>query len=100
MDTKPEMCLVNYRKTEIPTRKHTVSVISISIGGMLGLLLFAFAITVDMTTILQPSIDVGVANVDAVSVCKEGIIKYAPLGAYPGGQDQVKSAFAYCNSLA
>ena len=68
MDTKPEMCLVNYRKVEIPTRKYTVSVISISIGGLLGLLLFAFAMTVDMTPILRPSIDVGVANVDVADV--------------------------------
>lgn len=94
MDTKPEVCIVNYRQSKISTKKYVIPVISISIGGLLGLAVFLFAITVDTASMLEPT-----TKVDAVAVCKEGIIKYAPLGAYPGGQDQVKSVFAYCNSL-
>ena len=37
--------------------------------------------------------------VDAVALCKAGVIKYTPLGAYPGGSDEVKAALTYCNSL-
>lgn len=83
MDTKPEVCIVNYKQTKISTKKHVIPVITISMGGLLGLALFLSAITVDTTSIIsqQPT-----TEVDAVSIWKEGIIKYAPLGAYPGGQ--------------
>jgi len=37
---------------------------------------------------------------DPVTPCKAGVIKYVPLGGYPGGYDQVKAALAYCDSLA
>lgn len=37
--------------------------------------------------------------VDAVALCKSGVIKYTPLGAYPGGSDDVKAALNYCDSL-
>jgi hypothetical protein len=37
--------------------------------------------------------------VDAVALCKAGVIKYTPLGVYPGGSDDVKAALNYCNSL-
>jgi hypothetical protein len=37
--------------------------------------------------------------VDAVALCKAGVIKYTRLGAYPGGSDDVKAALNYCNSL-
>ena len=97
MDTKPEVCVVNYKQTKISSRKHAIPIISISLGGLLGLALFLYAMSVDTSSIIlqqQPT-----TEVDAVAVCKEGIIKYAPLGAYPGGQVQVKAAFAYCNSL-
>jgi hypothetical protein len=49
-----------------------------------------------MHTKLSPEINV----LDPVSACKAGIVKYAPLGAYPEGFYQVKAAFAYCDSLA
>ena len=37
--------------------------------------------------------------VDAVALCKAGVIKYTPLGAYPGGSDDVKATLNYCKSL-
>jgi hypothetical protein len=37
---------------------------------------------------------------DPVTPCKAGVIKYVPLGGYPGGYDQVKAALDYCDSLA
>jgi hypothetical protein len=37
---------------------------------------------------------------DVVAICKDGVFKYAPLGAYPGGQEHVKSALRYCDSLS
>jgi hypothetical protein len=37
---------------------------------------------------------------DGVGICKNNVIKYVPLGAYPEGQEQVKAALNYCDSLA
>jgi hypothetical protein len=48
------------------------------------------------TTKMSPAVKVS----DSVTPCKAGVIKYVPLGAYPGGYDQVKAALAYCDSLA
>jgi hypothetical protein len=37
--------------------------------------------------------------VDSVSICKNNVIKYTQLGAYPEGYYQVKAALTYCDSL-
>ncbi|MFY9564777.1 MAG: hypothetical protein WAQ29_00350 [Nitrososphaeraceae archaeon] len=49
-----------------------------------------------ITTKLPPAVEIS----DPVTVCKTGVIKYTPLGAYPEGYYQVKAALAYCDSLA
>jgi hypothetical protein len=36
---------------------------------------------------------------DGVGICKNNVIKYVPLGAYPEGQEQVKAALNYYDSL-
>jgi hypothetical protein len=61
----------------------------------LGLSLYLLAIDVYSISTLEYS-----PEISPDTICKENIIKYAPLGAYPEGQEQVKAAFAYCNSLA
>jgi hypothetical protein len=58
-----------------------IPVISIFMGSLLGLSIFLFVTQVETTSKVQPSINVD----DAVSVCKDGIIKYA-LGAFPGAK--------------
>jgi hypothetical protein len=49
-----------------------------------------------VSTKMSPAVKVS----DPVAPCKAGVIKYVPLGAYPGGYTQVKAALAYCDSLA
>jgi hypothetical protein len=34
-----------------------------------------------------------------VEDCKASVIKFVPMGAYPGGSQQVISALNYCNTL-
>jgi hypothetical protein len=58
-------------------------------------MIYLFAMTAYLTSTLDYS-----SGISPVTLCKENIIKYTPLGAYPGGQEQVKAAFAYCNSLS
>ena len=48
------------------------------------------------TTKMSPAIKVS----DPVAPCKANVMKYVPIGAYPGGYNQVKAALAYCDSLA
>lgn len=93
MALEPEFCVVKYEKTSEST-KTSIPVISIFIGCVLGLSLYLLAITAYSTsTEYSP-------ETSPVTTCNENIIKYAPLGAYPEGQEQVKAAFAYCDSLS
>ena len=97
--------------------KHPRTVISLSIGFAVGLSLF-FLINALSTSPLLPMSSPSTTPsalpsasesgtgpepepepVDAVALCKAGVIKYTPLGAYPGGSDEVKAALTYCNSL-
>ena len=95
--------------------KQARTVISLSISFLVGLSLF-FLIdalsTPSLLTTSSPSTTPSALPamsgsgtepepepVDAVALCKAGVIKYAPLGAYPGGSDEVKAALTYCNSL-
>ncbi|CAN5525666.1 hypothetical protein BH18THE2_BH18THE2_43100 [soil metagenome] len=94
----------------ISTNKWAKTVISLSIGFTAGLSMFLLINTIytaPSTLVPSPSAlplssQSAVNNaeaVDAVALCKAGVIKYTPLGAYPGGSDDVKAALNYCNSL-
>jgi hypothetical protein len=94
MALESEVCKVNYKKTRGSKKKSIIPAISIFIGSLLGLMLSQVAISAYSSFTLEHF-----PAVDHVAICREGIIKYTPLGAYSEGQEQVKAAFAYCNSL-
>lgn len=95
--------------------KHARTVISLSIGFAVGLSLFILINALSTSPLLPMSspsttpsalpsasesgTELEPEPVDAVALCKAGVIKYTPLGAYPGGSDEVKAALTYCNSL-
>lgn len=95
--------------------KHARTVISLSIGFAVGLSLFILINALSTPSLLPMSspsttpsalpsasesgTELEPEPVDAVALCKAGVIKYTPLGAYPGGSDEVKAALTYCNSL-
>lgn len=97
--------------------KHARTVISLSIGFAVGLSLFILINALSTPSLLPMSSPSTTPSalpsasesgtgpepepepVDAVALCKAGVIKYTPLGAYPGGSDEVKAALTYCNSL-
>ena len=93
----------------ISTNKWAKTVISLSIGFLAGLTLFLLVNTLytsssppapsPSTLPLPLQSALNAELVDAVALCKAGVIKYTPLGAYPGGSDDVKAALNYCNSL-
>ena len=91
----------------ISTNKWAKTVISLSIGFLAGLSLFLLVNTLYTSSsppapspsTLTLSSQSAADPVDAVALCKAGVIKYTPLGAYPGGSDDVKAALNYCNSL-
>ena len=70
-------------------------IISIASVSLLSLSLMT-GTALQVTTKMSPAIEIS----DPVTPCKAGVIKYVPLGGYPGGYDQVKAALAYCDSLA
>ena len=91
----------------ISTNKWAKTVISLSIGFLAGVSLFLLINTL-YTSSPPPapspsapplSSQSAPGPVDSVALCKAGVIKYTPLGAYPGGSDDVKAALNYCNSL-
>jgi hypothetical protein len=67
--------------------------ISLGIGCVLGLLIFLMANPLYTSTLP----DVEAKNI--VTDCKASVIKFVPLGAYPGGSQQVMSALNYCETL-
>jgi hypothetical protein len=95
----------------ISTNKWARIVISLSIGFLAGLSLF-FIINALSTPSLLPtsspptpstlpaSSEPVTESVDVAALCKAGVIKYTPLGAYPGGSDDVKAALNYCDNLS
>jgi hypothetical protein len=98
------------QKKIISTNKWVKTVISLSIGFLAGLSLFLLINTLytsssppapSPSTLSLPSQSAlnNAEPVDAVALCKAGVIKYTPLGAYPGGSDDVKAALNYCNNL-
>ena len=72
--------------------KRYLYIISCGIGCILGLSVFL------MVSAVYTSTDSGeVKNV--VADCKENVIIFVPLGAYPGGSQHVKAALNYCETL-
>jgi hypothetical protein len=91
----------------ISTKRWTKTVISLSLGFIAGFTLFLLINTIytapspllPSPSALPISSQSAPEPVNAVALCKEGVIKYTPLGAYPGGSGQVIAALNYCNSL-
>ncbi|HEU4446191.1 MAG TPA: hypothetical protein VFR94_16080 [Nitrososphaeraceae archaeon] len=68
--------------------------ISLAIGCTLGLFIFLLA------NPIYTSSYSGAEVKNVVADCKASVIKFVPLGAYPGGSEQVISALDYCATLA
>ena len=68
--------------------------ISLGIGCFLGLVIFLLANPLYISTYA------GVEAKSFVADCKASVIKFVPLGAYPGGSQQVISALNYCETLS
>ncbi|MDQ3840318.1 MAG: hypothetical protein M3297_13745, partial [Thermoproteota archaeon] len=67
-------------------------IISCGLGCILGLSVF---LTFSAGYISTDSGEVK----NVVADCKENVIKFVPLGAYPGGSQHVKAALNYCQTL-
>jgi hypothetical protein len=67
--------------------------ISLGIGCVLGL--FIFLMANPLYTSPYPEVEAK----NTVTDCKASVIKFVPLGAYPGGSQQVISALNYCETL-
>jgi hypothetical protein len=67
--------------------------ISLGIGCFLGLLIFLLANPAYTST--YPAVEAK----SVVADCKASVIKFVPLGAYPGGSQHVISALSYCETL-
>jgi hypothetical protein len=80
------------------TNKYVVTVISLAIGLAVGLSISLLSNVAHMAPVLSSYSTAETTEV--VAICKDGVFKYAPLGAYPGGQEHVKSALRYCDSLS
>jgi hypothetical protein len=80
------------------TNKYVVTVISLAIGLAVGLSISLLSYVAHTAPVLSSYSTA--ETTDVVAVCKDGVFKYAPLGAYPGGQEHVKSALRYCDSLS
>ena len=109
MALEPEIHKDKTRSVIISTTKWARTATSLSVGFIVGLSIF-LVINASFTTSFPPasspssllktsSESTAEPVVDAVVLCKAGVIKYTPLGAYPGGSDQVKAALNYCNNL-
>jgi hypothetical protein len=113
MALEPEIRGEKKRLEIISANKQARTVISLSIGFAVGLSLFLLInalttpslLTTSSPSATPPALPTTSESgtepepVDAVALCKAGVIKYTPLGAYPGGSDDVKAALTYCNSL-
>ena len=113
MALEPEIHREKKRLEIKSANKQARTVISLSIGFAVGLSLFFLINALPSPSLLPTSSPSTTPSalpassesgtepdpVDAVALCKAGVIKYTPLGAYPGGSDEVKAALTYCNSL-
>jgi hypothetical protein len=109
MALKSEIRGKGYWKEIISTNKWARIVISMSIGFIAGLSLFLVINTIfaapllpmpSSPSVLPVSSHSAAEDGEAVALCKAGVIKYTPLGAYPGGSDDVKAALNYCDNLS
>jgi hypothetical protein len=76
-----------------PSEKWNLYIISCGLGCILGLSVFFTVSTGYIST------DSGGEVKNVVADCKETVIKFVPLGAYPGGSQHVKAALNYCGTL-
>ncbi len=76
-----------------PIDKWHQYIISCGLGCILGLSVFLTVSAVYIQT------DSGGVVKNVVADCKETVIKFVPLGAYPGGSQHVKAALNYCETL-
>jgi hypothetical protein len=67
--------------------------LSLGIGCILGLFVFL------LTNPFYTSSYSGVEAKNVVGDCKASVIGFVPIGAYPGGSQQVISALNYCETL-
>jgi hypothetical protein len=67
--------------------------ISLGIGAFIGLSIFLMVTTLYASS--QSEAEVG----EVVADCKTSVLKYVPMGAYPGGSQQVIAALNYCGTL-
>jgi hypothetical protein len=61
------------------TNKYVVTVISLAIGLAIGLSISLLSNVAHTAPVLS-----SYSTTDVVAICKDGVFKYAPLGAYPG----------------
>lgn len=90
-------------KLEVPSRKGETSVkftdkwvkytIFLGIGFFLGLSIFLMVTTLYTSNLVEAEAKSVVAD------CKASVLKYVPIGAYPGGSQQVIAALNYCGTL-
>jgi hypothetical protein len=73
--------------------KWTRYVISLGTGCFVGLIIFMLG------NPIYTSSYTGAEVKNVVADCKASVVKFAPLGAYPEGSDQVISALNYCGTL-
>jgi hypothetical protein len=78
---------------EKPIDKLNKYSLSLGIGCILGL--FIFLLANPFYTSSFPSVEAK----NVVGDCKASVISFVPLGAYPGGSQQVISALNYCETL-
>jgi hypothetical protein len=67
--------------------------ISFGIGCLLGLSIFLMVTTLYTWSYTEAEVR------DIVADCKAFVLKYVPIGAYPGGSQQVIAALNYCGTL-
>jgi hypothetical protein len=72
--------------------KWHLHIISLGIGCILGLSVF-----LTVSAVYTSADPAEVKSV--VDDCKSSVIKFVPLGAYPGSSKQVMSALNYCETL-
>jgi hypothetical protein len=102
------MCNLQYLysmsiKLELPSGKGIESpkfsnkwhfyVIYCGIGCFIGLSIFL------MFNAVYTLIDSAGDTQKVIDDCKASVIKFVPLGAYPGGSQQVTAALGYCETL-
>lgn len=95
MALEPE---IHRKKGEKEIRFTNKYVVTVAIGLAVGLSISLLSNVAHMAPVLSSYSTA--ETTDVVAICKDGVFKYAPLGAYPGGQEHVKSALRYCDSLS